>query len=237
MSTLLTPTEITYPHLLADALRERALPGRRSMTAITRLRRARADAQPSPISALGERADRLALARFAAEAQRREVYTTITGKTGPAAPFEIPDRATVDGHRVYLITTRGWQYYSSRVPARYQVMAWLYGTDDAGEWARRVPATAAGVHAAIAAITPAVVREARRSGRRVLRQGDVYAVETLARYDGAGVPDLPQSHVWNPATRYLTHRPDDGGKHHPLRVSWPCRFVTQLFGAASFTTD
>ncbi len=183
------------------------------------------------------RDDQRILARLETEAYRRQVYAIITDKRRPAQPFTVADRADVDGHTIFLITTRGWQYYSSRVPARYRVMAWLYGTDDAGPWARRVPATATSVHAAIAAITPAVVREARRSGRRVLRQGDVYAVETSARYDGAGIPDLPTSHVWNPATRYLTHRPDDGGKHRPTHVNWPCRFVLQLFGAASFTTD
>ena len=183
------------------------------------------------------RTDQSVLEHFETEALRRWVYAIITDKRGPTEPFVITDRATVDGHRIYLITTRGWQYYSSRVPARYRTLAWLYGTDDAGEWARRVPATATSVLAAIEAITPAVVRDARRSGRRVLRQGDIYTVETSPRYDGAGVPDLPASHHWNPSTRYLTHRPDDGGKHSPLRVVWPCRFVPQLFGAASFTTD
>jgi hypothetical protein len=183
------------------------------------------------------RADRLVLDRFEEEADRRYVYATVTDKRGTAEPFRVADRADVGGHQLYLITTRGWQYYSSRVPARYRVMAWLYGTDDAGQWARRVPATATTVQAAIEAITPAVVSEARRSGRRVLRQGDIYAVETTARYDGAGLPDLPTSHVWHPDTRYLVHRPDDGGKHRPTHVSFPCRFVLQLFGAASFTTD
>ncbi len=181
--------------------------------------------------------DQRILDRFEEEAYRRQAYAIITDKRGTREGFRITHRADVDGHTIYLVTTRGWQHYSSRVPARYRVLAWLYGTDDAGPWARRVPATATTVHAAIAAITPAVVREAHRSGRRVLRQGDVYVVETTARYDGAGAPDLPTSHHWNPSTRYLTHRPDDGGKHRPLRVVRPCRFVPQLFGAASFTTD
>lgn len=101
-----------------------------------------------------------------------------------------------------------------------------------------MPATATTVGAALTVITPATALAAADRGRRMVRQGDVYAVETTPARDGTGALELPASHRWNPTTRYLTtHHPDDGRKHRPVHISWPMQFVGQLYGAASFTTD
>ena len=114
MSSLLTPTEVTNAPLL---------------------RRASQVTQQNPTEPdLRARDDQRILTRFTTEAVRRWVYGAIIEKSGRTMPFVIADQIVVDGHRCYLITTRGWQYYSPRAPARYRVMAWLYGTDDAGPW-------------------------------------------------------------------------------------------------------
>lgn len=222
---------------LARELRARDLPGQRSGAEIVQLRRERAArALPDPPEPVATRAEQRLRRRFTAEASRRGVLTQIIDQYDRVAPYTAIDRATVDDHRLALITAEGWQNYRSD-GNRYRVLAWLYGTDDAGSWARRVPATARTVDDALRMITPATVHKALAAGRRVARQGDVYAVETSRAHDGAGANGLPGSHRWNPDTRHLTHRPGDGRKHRPVKVVWPCRFVQQLYGAASFTTD
>jgi hypothetical protein len=110
---------------------------------------------------------------------------------------------------------------------RYVELAYLYGTDDAGPWAVRVPGTVRSVAEGLSWLTPAAVAKAQAEGRRVRRQGDVYAVETTARRDGRGVADLPEAHEWRASTRYLVHNPDDGRKHRPLRLPYPVEFIPQ----------
>lgn len=225
MPTVLAPTGAD---LLADWLREHDMPGRRSKTAITKLRRERERRRPVPVTrpSARVRADRLLLRRIEAEIARRGGETAIPDKHS-VTRLGIADRDRAAG--LTLVAAHGWRYYSSREGAHRASLVYLYGVDDAGPWAVRVAGTCATVAATLEWLTPTEVRDAAARGRRVRRQGDVYAVETAARYDGAGVEELPASHRWNPHTRYLTHCPTDGqfGKHRPVRLPWPVRFVRQ----------
>jgi hypothetical protein len=180
--------------------------------------------------------------QFIREIETRGGETTITGRYGTeslsvahtsAQPVQVwhkgarvvlPDTADLT-----LLTAAGWRKYGSRNPARWATLGYLCGTDDAGTWAVRVPGTVTSVAEAVEWITPAVVLGAMRRGRRVRRQGDVYAVECGDRRDRteATAAELPPEHQWRPGTRYLVHVPTDGRKHRPLRVTWPARFLRQ----------
>ncbi|KOT51159.1 MULTISPECIES: hypothetical protein [Streptomyces] len=195
------------------------------MTAITRLRRERArrrPAGPMPRPSLRERADERLLNAAVHEIARRGGELTIHGET-TAHELEIADRDRAAG--MMLLRAQGWRYYSRRAGSRFATLAYLYGTDDAGPWAVRVPGTVQTVAEALAWITPAEVTRALAAGKRVRRQGDVYAIETTSGRDGSG--ELPEGHQWRPDTRYLVHRPADGRRHRPVPVPWPVRFVTQ----------
>ncbi|MFB6887198.1 hypothetical protein ACFCY8_40990 [Streptomyces noursei] len=86
-------------------------------------------------------------------------------------------------------------------------------------------------------LTPAEVAQALARGRRVRRQGDVYAVETTQAHDGTGAGWLPPSHKWRYDTRFLAHRPDDGRRHRLVRLSWPVRFIQQTAYAMGTRTN
>lgn len=224
-------TMTTAPHDprdLARYLADRNMPGRRSMTAIRRVRRERADARPVPQQATtpSERLYRRLTAAAVAEIGRRGGETVIHGEGGRVSGrLAIADRDQKTG--MILLTASGWRHYSSRHGAHRATLAYLYGADEAGPWAVRVPGTTATVAAALDWITPAEVKKARAAGRRVARQGDVYAVETAKAHDGRGAGELPEAHEWRLATRYLVHRPEDGRRHRPLRLAYPVRFVRQ----------
>jgi hypothetical protein len=158
------------------------------------------------------------------EIRRRGGETEIEGTYGTEY-LTIADRAG----RLVLAHAEGWRSYGKRQPARRASLSYLWGPDDAGSgpWAVRVPGTITTVAAALDWLTPAAVKEAQQEGRRVRRQGDVYAVETTARRDGRGLADLPDSHEWRPTTRTLVHRPEDGRKHRPLRLPFPVEFIPQ----------
>jgi hypothetical protein len=131
---------------------------------------------------------------------------------------------------LYLAGVDAWRDYADGF--RWTSLRYLYGVDDNGPWAVRVPGNCDSVLAALDKITPADVRKARAAGKKVKRQGDVYAVQTTKAYDSRGAEDLVEpdgrhGHFWNPETRYLTHRAGDGRNHRPLRVSYPVRFVRQ----------
>ncbi len=221
------PSELVWnPRRLAAHLAEHHLPGQRSMTAIARLRKQRAAHRlpaPRPLP-VRERLNARLVAAAGAEIRRRGGEISIDG-----------DRASVGllvwdrdpGRRIALVGARGWRQYSKSYGARPAVLAYLYGTDDAGRWAVRVPGTVRTVAEALAWLEPAEVTQARAAGRQVLRQGDVYAVQTRPGRDGTGAGELPEEHRWNPTTRYLTHHPADGRKHRPLRVPFPARFLRQ----------
>lgn len=221
-----TQTLPQAPAALAAALRERNLPGRRSQTAITKLRRSRAarKAEPPRQPPLAERLTQRLLEDAVAEIRRRGGEVAISSKDWDK-PLAIVDRVPRD--RMMLLHVDGWRYYGRRHPYRRAQLSYLVGHDDAGRWAVRVPGTITTVAAALHWITPQQVHEALAAGRRVLRQGDVYAIETTGRFDGAGAETLPAAHRWNPKTRYLVHHPEDGRKHRPLRAVFPVRFVVQ----------
>ncbi|MFD3422464.1 hypothetical protein [Streptomyces decoyicus] len=213
------------PAALAAHLSAHGLPGQRSATAITLLRRRRARRnQPSPEPApLAERAGARRHAAVMREIRRRGGETAIEGRYG-TVHLALVDRS---GGMV-LAHTEGWRAYG-KSPARRMSLSYLWGPDDAGSgpWAVRVPGTVTTVDGALEWLTPAEVTRALARGRRVRRQGDVYAVETTRAHDGTGAGWLPPSHEWRPGTRFLVHRPDDGRRHRPVRLPWPVRFVQQ----------
>jgi len=138
--------------------------------------------------------------------------------------LELADRGRSEGRVVYLLRAEGWRYYSRRFGSRPAALAYLAGRDDSGYWAARVPGTCATVAEAVEWLTPADVARARAAGRRVLRQGDVYAIETTARADGAGDPG---THEWYRRVRVLLGGSGDGHRHAPVVIPFPCRFVRQ----------
>lgn len=218
---------------LAAALAAAHLPGARSATAIRRIRRERAARTvpaPAPAPLVNRLTARLTAAAVA-EITRRGGETAIVGRSWPAT-LAIADRDPAA--RMLLLRAEGWRFYSRRHGSHWATLAYLTGTDDAGPWAVRVPGTIATVRAALAWITPAEVTAAVAAGRRVLRQGDVYAVELserAAHRDGQWAADTDRdvmaAHHLNVATRYLTHRPTDGRRHRPVRVSFPALLVAQ----------
>ncbi|MGW2181280.1 hypothetical protein ACWCXX_24905 [Streptomyces sp. NPDC001732] len=215
---------------LAAYLAEHDMPGRRSMTAIDNLRRARAKNRPAPVPATRPTpADRLRvrLTRQAvAEIARRGGETYIEGEKGRVADtLSITERDKATG--TMLLRASGWRYYSRAFGSRHVELAYVYGTDDAGPWAVRVPGTITSLAKALEWMEPAEVTKARTSGRRVRRQGDIYAIETTRAHDGKGSENLPDAHEWRPGTRYLVHRPEDGRRHRPLKLTVPVRFVRQ----------
>ncbi|MEU3500196.1 hypothetical protein ABZ726_05300 [Streptomyces hundungensis] len=207
---------------LARHLALHNMPGQRSKTAITQLRRRRAalNCSPAPIPSVAERARARFLADAVAEIARRGGETDIEGEHR-STPLSVAERA----EGIALLRVAGWRWYGKRVKPRMVELAYLYGKDDAGPWAVRVPGTTTSVAEGLAWLTPAAVVKARAAGRRVRRQGDVYAIETAPGRDGRG--DLPDAHEWRPRTRRLVHHPADGRKHRPLALPWPVEFVTQ----------
>lgn len=125
-----------------------------------------------------------------------------------------------------LLRCDGWRYYSRRYGSRPATLAYLCGRDDNGPWAVRIAGSCTSIAEALAWVTPGLVKEATDKGLRVLRQGDVYAVE-MRRGDRAGLDPLPSSHHWDPASRTLRHAPEDGRQHRPLHVPFGARFVRQ----------
>lgn len=224
------PVPVTNVRDLAAYLRRNGLPGQRRADEIIALRRERQawrewaarDARRSAASA-EDRLRRLLVERAYAEIDRRGGETEIVGENR-AHYLRLVDRNPRS--RMYLVKAEGWRYYSKAEGSHFARLAYLCGMDDNGPWAVRVPGTMESVAAALDWLTPAEVKRALAAGKRVLRQGDVYAVETVARFDGAGAQWL-DTHHWNPVTRYLLHRPADGRRHRPLRVSFPVRFVQQ----------
>jgi len=124
---------------------------------------------------------------------------------------------------VSLVRAKGWRYYSRRFGSRHVSIAYLCGFDDSRPWAIRVPGTVTRVATALEKIEPSGVKRARQDGLRVLRQGDVYAVER--RVDGSqrsAEKHLPESHRWDSEMRMLRH-----DHHSPVHVPFPCRFFVQ----------
>lgn len=233
-------TTVTLPvhdaRRLAQALKERDLPGRRSMTAIIKLRRERSQRRVYERRAtLTDRLRGRLVSIFGAEIARRGGETSIRTGKDRYVGLSVADRK--DG--LTLLHVSGWRYYSTRVRPWPAALSYLCGTDDSGRWAVRVAGAITTVADAVQAITPAEVRHAEAVGKQVRRQGDIYAIETTKahsapsgwvgddrRYDREA-DEWVTSHYWNAGTRTLVHRPEDGRRHRPLRVLYPVRFVQQ----------
>jgi hypothetical protein len=157
------------------------------------------------------------LAVYTAEIGRRGGETSIEHDKDRYRHLAVTD--TRDG--LYLLHVRSWRYYKTAKP-RLASLSYLCGTEDGQLWAVRVPGTIMSVPAALAWLEPAAVTRARAAGKRVLRQGDVYAVETTRAHDGLGAGGLPGSHSWNPRERTLWHP-----QHGTLSFAYPVRFVPQ----------
>jgi len=155
------------------------------------------------------------------EIGKRGGETQIQGENN-AYPLRMIDRA--DG--MALLHVSAWRYYSRGFGSRLASLCYLCGRDDNGRWAVRVPGTCDTVMDALARIEPKEVQSARDNGITVLRQGDVYAVETKRAYDGKGAATLPSNHTWNPETRELRHL-DSRSPHATLSIPFPVRFVAQ----------
>jgi len=162
--------------------------------------------------------------KFVAEIERRGGETLIVGKYNDTRLGLVdwrrlgPERRTL-----YLLTAHGWRKYGCRHPARPARLAYLCGSDDNGLWAARVPGTLESAEDALEWLTPKEVSNARVEGRRVLRQGDVYVVETK-RDRAEETADLIDGHTWCPTSRILLH---DGGTHRPLKVPFRCKLIQQ----------
>lgn len=215
----------------------------RSNTVITKLRAARSKRRdalaaltpPSyqtPAQALQDRVLGRLSARYRQEITRRGGETTIEGQH-QTVHVDVADRDLRTG--LVLMRAEGWRKYGQQ-GNRHVAIAYLCGMDDGYPWAARVAGNITNVRAALDSITPQVVKDAATAGKKVKRQGDVYAVETTERYDGRGLELLPASHVWNPKTRRMVHRPDDNRRHRSLHVPWPARWVRQTtFGMGRST--
>lgn len=228
MTTATQPRPFVYDtRALADWLVVNDLPGKRTMTAINRLRRERAERRATVrTEPLNIRFTRRLVNQAIREIRHRGGEVVILGKKDTVSgSLVLADRDKTQ--RIILVRAEGWRYYSSRAKPRYVELAYLYGRDDSGPWAVRVPGSIHSVAEGLAWLTPAAVQKARDEGREVRRQGDVYAVQTTARRDGRGVENLPDAHTWKASTRYLVHNPADGRKHRPLRLPWPVEFVPQ----------
>jgi hypothetical protein len=155
------------------------------------------------------------LAVYTAEIRRRGGETSITGNYG-TEHVQVTDHA--DG--LYLLHAAGFRAYSRRHGCHWTTLSYLCGTEDGPLWAVRVPGTITTTGAALAWLEPAAVTRARAAGKRVLRQGDVYAVQTTLAHDGTG--ELPDRHAWDQAARVLSHP-----QHPALHLPHPVRFVPQ----------
>lgn len=215
MTTLALP--VYHPDRLAAALRDMNLPGQRSKTAITKLRRERGRHKaPAPATTVQDRLNARLVTMYAGEIERRGGETGIRTDKERETRLCVADR----GAGLTLLRVAGWRYYSATAKPRMASLSYLCGREDGQLWAVRVPGIITTVHAALEWIEPAAVRDARYAGRRVVRQGDVYAVETARAQDGKG--DLPGNHVWNPQSRVLAHP-----QHGTLQLPYPVRFVSQ----------
>ena len=183
-------------------------------------RRARGSYRDPLAEPAATRLPRLLLAVLTGEVERRGGETTIDEERRTVHLGVVGSPQLTPTGRAYLLRCEGWRHYSGRFGARRATLAYLAGRDDGGRWAARVPGTMGSAAEALAWLEPAAVRKARQAGRRVVRQGDVYAVETTSAHDGKG--ELPEDHRWDAERRTLTHH-----THHHLRIEHPVRFFAQ----------
>ncbi|MEU6713046.1 hypothetical protein ABZ897_16310 [Nonomuraea sp. NPDC046802] len=219
MTTLSLP--VYNADALAKALRTQNLPGQRSKTKITLMRRERSKRRPvivQPLTVEQRLHDHL-VDIYEDEIQRRGGEIAIQIDNKPRyAHLRVTDRHR--DTRMVLLHVSAWRYYSRNV-SHHASLSYLCGSEDGQRWAVRVPGTITTVADALTWITPKAVKDARAAGRQVWRQGDVYAIATSRAHDGKG--ELPENHHWDSAARVLSH-PEHGNLYLPD----PIRFVPQI---------
>jgi hypothetical protein len=201
---------------LARVLRERDAPGRRSEKAIRELRKERALGRPpGPIEPVTARIGDVLSTRYLREIQRRGGEIGILVDRNRFAALTVVDRR----YHLALLHVGGWRYYTRRQSHR-AALSYVCGVEDGQVWAVRIPGTIVTLDDALDWVTPAEVKKAEAAKKKVVRQGDVYVVETSKRCDGKG--DLPDRHLWDAETRTLTHP-----EHELMHLPYPVRFVAQ----------
>lgn len=105
--------------------------------------------------------------------------------------------------KLWLVYTSNYLYTYNNYKDIYRNRQWLCGKDDGGYFRHQIPCTIDNIDDALKWVTPAVVKKAIAGGKQVLRQGEVWFVETTRRCDNTDA--IPQHHHWNPLTRDCTH--------------------------------
>lgn len=100
-----------------------------------------------------------------------------------ARHFTVIDRA----EGLTLVAGNWWHEYSRRHGSRHHEVALLTGREDGQEWARRVPYRTYSVAGALDYVRPAEVNRAIETGRRVLRQGNIWLVQRARGSDDLSV--------------------------------------------------
>jgi len=90
----------------------------------------------------------------------------------------------------YILRAEGWRYYSRRVKPRLAQLSYFCGFEGKHPFAVRVAGNITTVKDAIEWLEPAEVKKKRASGKKVIRQGDVYFVESTKD----NFNDLPGNH-------------------------------------------
>lgn len=146
------------------------------------------------------------------EIEKRGGEIEIVGRYG-TEEVGLLDSGQSEGRAVHLVGCDGWRQYSRAFGARRAALRYLYGVDDSGRWAVRVPGTVESVREGLDWLEPAKVKRARERGKRVFRQGNVYLVETSAKYSETGECFALGEHRYFSHARVMLH-----GEHAPLRV-------------------
>ena len=156
---------------------------------------------------------------------RREVAARGGETDIDGVELDLLDRDPAAG--LVLVGCDGWRQYSRAYGRRFASLRYLYGADDNGAFAVRVPGSVDTVAAAIEAITPAEVRRAHEAGRGVLRQGDVYALELKTSRVSDDVL-WGTHHRYDPERRRLVHE-DADAPHRDVVIPASWRGVKFVF--------
>ncbi|MGK5677476.1 hypothetical protein [Actinoplanes sp. URMC 104] len=237
MTTLTLPPYLERdPSALIAALKEHGVRNLRTIKAIRDLRRTRRQLRaslPAPAKPAAERLPAVLTRRYTNEVLRRGGEIGIESGSKASDLRLLPLAITDRRDRLVVLHVEGWRYYSRAYGSRFAAISYLCGRDDNGDFAVRIPGTIETVTDALDWITPAAVKKATAAGKRVDRQGDLYAIATTKAHDAkTGWVDAADgqrhtSHHWNAATRELTHHPEDGRAHSTLVLDHPVRFLQQ----------
>jgi len=139
-------------------------------------------------------------------------------KGAPSRQDRIEEIGLTESRRgLRLYVADGWKKYSRNCvyPVR---LVYLAGVDRGQYWAIRCPASVKTIDQALAYTEPAAAKNARKSGLRVIRQGDVFIIEKKRGKDN--LRGLPASHQFNPDTREIIHE-----SHRKISIPFPFRIA------------